>query len=117
MGDKNYRAAVEESVSKSDAYNVDFVASEVLGLGTEYIVVVVKFDHVPTDVEFADLVRDVTAPFPSGSRHGVELGVDVPTDPEFSFEDVFGDWFPGAVFGPNQILTDVSVLRAGVEGR
>lgn len=117
MGHKNYRDAVEESVSKSDAYDVEFVASELVGLGTEYIVVVVEFDHVPTDVEFADLVRDVTAPFPSGSRHGLKLGVDVPSDPEFSLEDVFGAWFPGAVFVPNRIFTDVSVLRAGVEGR
>ncbi len=117
MGDKDYRDAVEESVSKSDAYDVSFVASTLVGLGTKYIVVAVNFDHVPTDAEFAGLVRDVTAPFPSGSRHGVKLGVDVPTDPDFSLEDVFGDWFPKALISPTQIITDVSVLREGVEGR
>lgn len=117
VGGKDYRDDVEESVSRSDSYDVEFVTSELVGLGTKYIVVVVEFDHVPTDVEFADLVRNATAPFPSGSRHQMKLGVDVPTDPKFSLEDVFGDWFPGAVFVPNEVITDVSVLRDGVEGR
>lgn len=117
VGGKDYSEAVKESVSKSDEYEVEFVSSVLVGLGTRYVVVAVEFDHVPTDGEFADLVRDVTAPFPSGSRSQLILGVDVPTDPKFSLEEVFGDWFPGAGFVPNQIITDVSVLRKGVEGR
>jgi|GEM_PF-1883497 len=117
VGDKDYRDAVEESVSKSGAYDVSFVTSERVGIGAKYIVVAVDFDHVPTDAEFANLVRDVTAPFPSGSNHRLALGVDVPTDPHFSLEDEFGDWFPGAGFVPNEVITDVSVLRDGVEGR
>jgi len=117
IGGKDYREAVEASVRTCDAYKVEFVDSQLVGLGTKYIEVVVDFDDVPSDSEFADLVRDVTAPFPSGSQHGLKLGVDVPTDPEFSLEGEFGAWFPGAGFVPNQILTDVSVLRDGVEGR
>lgn len=117
MGAKDYRDAVEGSVSKSDAYEVAFVTSERVGIGAKYILVEVTFDHVPTEDEFAELVRNVTSPFPALSRHGLQLGIDVPTDPEFSLEDAFGGWFPGAVFAPNLIITDVSVLREGVEGR
>ncbi len=117
MGDKDYRDAVEESVRKSDAYDVDFVTSERVGLGAKYIVVAVDFYNPPTDSEFADLVRNVTAPFPEGSQDGVRLNVVVTTDPDYSLGDTFGMWFEGALAMPREIITDVSAFREGVEGR
>lgn len=117
MGGKDYRDAVEKSVSTSDAYDVNFVTTTQVGLGAKYTVVSVDFDHPPTDSEFADLVRDVTAPYPEGSQDGVLLSVVVTTDPDYSLEDTFGGWFQGVRVMPSGVITDVSVLRDGVEGR